>query len=115
VKLNNLKIAPRLGIAVEVSLFGLCVAGALALYVVKEAMFDARVERLHAIVDRAGNIQSVAAGSNEINSHIGGVTTAAAATGTAATDVLSNVREFDIQSGTLRGAVDGFLAKVRAA
>jgi methyl-accepting chemotaxis protein len=75
VKLNNLKIAPRLGIAVEVSLFGLCVAGALALYVVKEAMFDARVERLHAIVDRAGNIQS----------------------------------------GTLRGAVDGFLAKVRAA
>jgi hypothetical protein len=92
VKLNNLKIAPKLGIAVEVSLFGLCVAGALALYVVKEAMFDARVD-----------------------SHPGGVTTAAAATGTAATDVLSNARELDIQSGTLRGAVDGFLAKVRAA
>ena len=114
-KLNNLKIAPKLGIAVEVSLFGLCVAGALALYVVKEAMFDARVERLHAIVDMARNIQSVAAGSNEINSHLGGVTTAAAATGTAATDVLSNAHELDIQSGTLRGAVDGFLAKVRAA
>ena len=63
----------------------------------------------------ARNIQSVAAGSNEINSHIGGVTSAAAATGTAAGDVLSNARELDNQSGMLRSAVDGFLAKVRAA
>jgi len=63
----------------------------------------------------ARNIQSVAAGSSEINSHIGGVTSAAAATGTAASDVLSNARELDTQSGMLRSAVDGFLAKVRAA
>ncbi len=63
----------------------------------------------------ARNIQSVAAGSNEINSHIGGVTAAAAATGTAASDVLSNARELDNQSGMLRSAVEGFLAKVRAA
>ncbi len=63
----------------------------------------------------ARNIQSVAAGSNEISTHIGGVTTAAAATGTAAADVLSNARELDSQSGMLRGAVDEFLAKVRAA
>jgi len=63
----------------------------------------------------ARNIQSVAAGSNEINSHIGGVTSAAAATGTAASDVLSNARELDNQSGMLRSAVEGFLAKVRAA
>jgi methyl-accepting chemotaxis protein len=63
----------------------------------------------------AHNIQSVAAGSNEINSHIGGVTTAAAATGTAASDVLANARELDNQAGMLRSAVDGFLAKVRAA
>ncbi len=63
----------------------------------------------------ARNIQQVAAGSNEISAHIGGVTTAAAATGTAATDVLSNARELDNQSGMLRSAVDGFLAKVRAA
>jgi methyl-accepting chemotaxis protein len=63
----------------------------------------------------ARNIQSVAAGSSEINSHIGGVTSAAAATGTAATDVLTNARELDNQSGMLRSAVDGFLAKVRAA
>ena len=63
----------------------------------------------------ARNIQSVAAGSNEINAHIGGVTTAATATGQAATEVLANARELDNQSGMLRSAVDGFLAKVRAA
>jgi methyl-accepting chemotaxis protein len=63
----------------------------------------------------ARNIQSAAAGSSEISVHIGGVTTAAAATGTAASEVLENARELDNQSGMLRSAVDGFLAKVRAA
>ncbi len=63
----------------------------------------------------ARNIQSVAAGSNEISDHIGGVSTAAAATGTAAADVLSSARELDQQSGKLRSAVDEFLGKVRAA
>jgi methyl-accepting chemotaxis protein len=63
----------------------------------------------------ARNIQSVAAGSSEISSHIGGVTTAAEATGSAASEVLSSARELDNQSGMLRLAVDGFLAKVRAA
>jgi methyl-accepting chemotaxis protein len=63
----------------------------------------------------ARNIQSVAAGSSEISAHIGGVTTAAAATGMAASDVLSNARELDNQSGMLREAVDEFLVKVRAA
>jgi len=63
----------------------------------------------------ARNIQAAATGSSEISAHIGGVTTAAAATGSAASDVLSNARELDTQSGMLRSAVDGFLAKVRAA
>jgi methyl-accepting chemotaxis protein len=63
----------------------------------------------------ARNIQSAADGSSEISAHIGGVTTAAAATGLAASDVLSNARELDNQSGMLRHAVDEFLAKVRAA
>jgi methyl-accepting chemotaxis protein len=63
----------------------------------------------------ARNIQSVAAGSSEISAHIDGVTTAASATGLAASDVLSNARELDNQSGMLRTAVDEFLAKVRAA
>jgi methyl-accepting chemotaxis protein len=63
----------------------------------------------------ARNIQSAAAGSSEISTHIGGVTTAAEATGNAASEVLENARELDNQSGMLRNAVDGFLAKVRAA
>ena len=63
----------------------------------------------------ARNIQEVATGSSEINSHIGGVTTAAAAAGAAASEVLASARELDNQSGMLRKAVDGFLAKVRAA
>jgi methyl-accepting chemotaxis protein len=63
----------------------------------------------------ARNIQSVAAGSNEISAHIGGVSTAAATTGVAASEVLSNARELDNQSGMLRTAVDEFLTKVRAA
>ncbi|HAO40536.1 MAG TPA: HAMP domain-containing protein [Afipia sp.] len=63
----------------------------------------------------ARNIQSVAAGSTEISDHIGGVSSAAAATGTAASDVLSSARDLDQQSGMLRAAVDEFLGKVRAA
>ena len=63
----------------------------------------------------ARNIQSVAAGSSEISAHIGGVTTAATATGSAASEVLHNARELDKQSSMLRSAVDGFLTKVRAA
>ena len=63
----------------------------------------------------ARNIQSVAAGSSEISDHIGGVSSAAAATGTAASDVLSSARDLDQQSGMLRTAVDEFLGKVRAA
>src|SRR3979411_285825 len=63
----------------------------------------------------ARNIQSVAAGSSEISAHIGGATAAAAAPGKAPTDVLSNARELDNQSGMLRNAVDEFLVKVRAA
>jgi methyl-accepting chemotaxis protein len=63
----------------------------------------------------ARNIQSVATGSSEISAHIGSVTSAAAATGLAAADVLSNARELDNQSGMLRHAVDEFLTKIRAA
>ena len=63
----------------------------------------------------ARNIQQVAVGSSEINANIGSVTSAAAATGKAASDVLGNARELDNQSGMLRNAVDQFLAKVRAA
>src|SRR5260221_3250700 len=63
----------------------------------------------------ARNIQSVAAGSSEINANIGGVTTAAAATRKAASEVLSNSRELENHSGRLPSAVDEVLAKGRAA
>ncbi|HVV41040.1 MAG TPA: methyl-accepting chemotaxis protein [Nitrobacter sp.] len=63
----------------------------------------------------ARNIQAAAAGSSEISNHIGGVNEAAAATGAAATQVLTGARELDRQAGMLRSAVDEFLNQVRAA
>lgn len=63
----------------------------------------------------ARNIQQVAASSSEISAHIGVVTSAAAATGHAASDVLSNARDLDSQSSMMRNAVDKFLAQIRAA
>jgi len=63
----------------------------------------------------ARNIQSAAAGSDEISHHIGGVSSAAEATGSAASDVLVNAQELDSQAGRLRTAVNEFLIKVRAA
>ena len=63
----------------------------------------------------ARNIQSAAAGSDEISHHIGGVSSAAEATGSAASDVLVNAQDLDGQAGMLRSAVNEFLTKVRAA
>jgi methyl-accepting chemotaxis protein len=65
--------------------------------------------------DIARNIQSVAAGSSEISDHIGGVSAAAAATGNAASQVLSHASALDSQSGALQSAVGEFLQKIRAA
>lgn len=72
-------------------------------------------EQSAATSEIARNIQSVAAGSSEIRIHIGGVSTAAAATGSAAGEVLTNARRLDNQSDMLRVAVDEFLTKMRAA
>ncbi|MET4764410.1 methyl-accepting chemotaxis protein [Bradyrhizobium ottawaense] len=72
-------------------------------------------EQSAATSEIARNIQSVAAGSSEIRGHIGSVSTAAAATGTAAGDVLTNARGLENQSDMLRTAVDQFLTKMRAA
>lgn len=63
----------------------------------------------------ARNIHSVAGASSEIRAHIGSVSTAAAATGTAANEVLTNARELEAQSDMLRLAVEQFLTKMRAA
>ncbi len=54
-KLNNLTITPKLGILVGVTLFGLCIAGALAGYLMQREMLDARLDQVRSIVDVARN------------------------------------------------------------
>src|SRR5262245_34347003 len=56
VKLTNLKITPKLGILVGVTLLGLCVAGVLAGYLMKREMLNARIEQTRAVVDMARNM-----------------------------------------------------------
>ena len=55
-KLTNLKITPKLGILVGVTLLGLCVAGVLAGYLMQREMLNARIEQTRAIVDMARNM-----------------------------------------------------------
>ncbi|WP_213287969.1 methyl-accepting chemotaxis protein [Bradyrhizobium sp. sGM-13] len=55
-KLTNLKITPKLGILVGVTLLGLCAAGALAGYLMQREMLNARIEQTKTIVDMARNM-----------------------------------------------------------
>ena len=55
-KLNNLTITPKLGILLGVTLFGLCIAGALAGYLMQREMFNARLDQVRSIVDVARNM-----------------------------------------------------------
>ena len=55
-KLTNLKITPKLGILVGVTLLGLCIAGILAGYLMQREMLNGRVEQTRAIVDMARNM-----------------------------------------------------------
>ena len=55
-KLTNLKITPKLGILVGVTLLGLCAAGLLAGYLMQREMLNARIEQTRAIVDMARNM-----------------------------------------------------------
>ena len=54
-KLSNLKIAPKLGILVGVTLLGLCISGVLAGYLMKREMVNARIEQAKAIVEMGRN------------------------------------------------------------
>jgi len=56
VKLNNLKIGPKLGILVGVTLSVLCMAGMLAGYLMQGEMLNARTDQAKAIVDMARNM-----------------------------------------------------------
>ena len=55
-KLTNLKITPKLGILVGVTLLGLCVAGVLAGYLMQREMLNGRIEQTRAIVNMARNM-----------------------------------------------------------
>ena len=55
-KLNNLKIVPKLGILVGVALLGLCVAGVLAGYLMQREMLNDRIDQVRAIVELARNM-----------------------------------------------------------
>ena len=55
-KLTNLTITPKLGILVGVTLFGLCIAGVLAGYLMQREMLNARVEQTKAIVEIGRNV-----------------------------------------------------------
>ncbi|MCM0021848.1 MAG: methyl-accepting chemotaxis protein [Tagaea sp.] len=63
----------------------------------------------------ARNVQQAAAGTGEVSSNISGVTQAADEAGKAAGELKDAAASLGSQSGQLRQAVDGFLAKVRAA
>ena len=55
-KLTNLKITPKLGILVGVTLIGLCVAGVLAGYLMQREMLNARIDQTKAIVEMGLNL-----------------------------------------------------------
>ena len=55
-KLTNLKITPKLGILVGVTLLGLCAAGLLAGYLMQREMYDARIDQTKAIVEIGLNL-----------------------------------------------------------
>lgn len=63
----------------------------------------------------ASSVQSASAGTQEVSSNIAGVTQAASETGGAASGVLDATKELNAQADVLRGAVDEFLSKVKAA
>ena len=63
----------------------------------------------------ARNVEQAAKGTQEVSSNIGGVTEAANSTGNVANQVLDSARSLTTQSGELRGLVENFLSKVKAA
>src|ERR1700693_4212145 len=56
VKLTNMTITPKLGILVGVTLLGLCIAGALAGYLMQREMLNARIDQVRSIVEMARNM-----------------------------------------------------------
>jgi len=63
----------------------------------------------------ARNVQQAASGTQQVSTNIGGVTQAAAETGTAAVQVLSSARSLSQEATELKEAVGRFLRGVKAA
>ena len=63
----------------------------------------------------ASTMQRVSEGTQSVSTNISGVSRAAGETGQSANEVLAAADEVARQSETLRGQVEGFLAKIRAA
>ena len=55
-KLTNLKITPKLGILLGVTLLGLCAAGLLAGHLMQREMLNARIDQTKAIVEIGLNL-----------------------------------------------------------
>ena len=73
------------------------------------------MEQGRATAEIAENVQQVAVGTGEVAHAITHVTTAATTSGAAASQVLSAASELSRQSEILKGEMDSFLAKARAA
>jgi methyl-accepting chemotaxis protein len=72
-------------------------------------------EQSAATQEIARNVQEAAKGTSEVSGNIAGVTQAAGEAGAAATQVLNAAGELSKQAETLRGQIDAFLSRARAA
>ncbi|HLJ19964.1 MAG TPA: methyl-accepting chemotaxis protein [Stellaceae bacterium] len=82
---------------------------------ISSAIASAVQEQSAATQEIAGNVQQASRGTAEITQNIAGVTQAASEAGAASTQVLGSASELSKQADRLRGEVDSFLAKIRAA
>jgi methyl-accepting chemotaxis protein len=60
-------------------------------------------------------VQQAANGTRQVSGSVGGVAEAARSSGAAASEMLGVAEDLGRQAVALRGAMDGFLAKVRTA
>jgi methyl-accepting chemotaxis protein len=81
---------------------------------IAEAIAAAVEQQRAATQEIARNVQEAASGTVQVSGNIAGVNSAAHASGAAANDVLDVAKNLSSQAATLRLAVDGFLARVRA-
>jgi methyl-accepting chemotaxis protein len=82
---------------------------------ISAAIADAVQQQDSATGEIASKVQQVAIGAQEVSSNTSGVSQSALETGLASGKVLSASVELGVQSDQLRGAIDAFLGKIRAA